>query len=315
MERIKSWIESAGSYETSGNFSNLRERTMSDSYRPPSIIRTSNSYDNHDEQFSTVSLNLLSRLECSLGQLSHEEAVKSVLTCPQDRSSYFEALCIRKKHASHYSPTTADLIQSIDQTFGAQLRQIVEQDGALTTTTVATMMMMHHVPSCVIKPPPQEHLHHQYHNHNTNHSHHAHTQSLGHHTQNPHNYHLHQGDPPLEHKHQNHLHNHHNHHANHSSQSPHRRTSTGGICGGTGGSGGGASSGTAAPGRSRRFFFPESGFFGGRKVKNIDWKLTEAVQQVQSLRLDGSSDHNTPKNNSAYDPPTTPTAGLKRLPL
>jgi hypothetical protein len=286
MERIKSWIESAGSYETSGNFSNVRERTMSESYRPPSIIRTSNSYDNHDEQFSAVSRNLLSRFEC-LG-LSHEEAVKSVLISPQDRSSYFEALCIRKKHASHYSPTTADLIQSIDQTFGEQLRQIVAQDGALSTTTAATMMM-HHVPSCVIK--PQEHLH-QYHNNPQN--------------QNAHNYYLHQSDPQAQHQHSN---------INHSCpQSPHRRASTGGM--GSGGSTAAAAA-AAASGKSRRFFFPESGFFGGRKVKNIDWKLSEAVQQVQSLRLDGSSSNsNTPKNNNtttSYDPPT-PT-GMGRLPL
>jgi hypothetical protein len=284
MERIKSWIESAGSYETSGNFSNVRERTMSESYRPPSIIRTSNSYDNHDGQFSAVSLNLLSRFEC-LG-LSHEEAVKSVLISPQDRSSYFEALCIRKKHASHYSPTTADLIQSIDRTFGEQLRQIVEQDGALTTTTAATMMM-HHVPSCVIK--PQEHLH-QYHNNPQD--------------QNSHNYYLHQSDPYVQH--------HNNNNNNPSNQSPPRRASTGGMS-----SGNGTAAAAAAAGKRRRFFFPESGFFGGRKVKNIDWKLTEAVQQVQSLRLDGSSSNsNTPKNNNttnSYDPPT-PT-GLGRLPL
>jgi hypothetical protein len=49
---------------------------------------------------------------------------------------------------------------------------------------------------------------------------------------------------------------------------------------------------TAAHPSSRRRFFSDSesgGFFCSRKVRNLDWKLAEAIQQVQSLRLDGTT--------------------------
>jgi hypothetical protein len=58
--------------------------------------------------------------------------------------------------------------------------------------------------------------------------------------------------------------------------------------------------------KSRRFF-PESGeptsvFFRSRRVQNIDWKLVEMTQQVQSLQLDGST-ASTPATNVKYEPP------------
>lgn len=72
-----------------------------------------------------------------------------------------------------------------------------------------------------------------------------------------------------------------------------------------------------------RKFFPDSdssksgGFFRSRKVQNIDWRLAEAIQQVQTLRLDGDSDpalgdhqqhhqnnhHHHARNNMGYQPP------------
>lgn len=63
---------------------------------------------------------------------------------------------------------------------------------------------------------------------------------------------------------------------------------------------------------SKRMFFPDSsgdskgrGFFRTRKVQNIDWKMAEAITQVQSLRLDG--DERTPTNRPVsglgYQPP------------
>jgi hypothetical protein len=64
----------------------------------------------------------------------------------------------------------------------------------------------------------------------------------------------------------------------------------------------------------RRFFpdgdkisAPSMGFFGSkRRVQNIDWKLAEAIQQVEHLRLDGvaSPPNSTPPTTSTgYEPP------------
>lgn len=50
----------------------------------------------------------------------------------------------------------------------------------------------------------------------------------------------------------------------------------------------------------RSFCFGESAFFGGCKVKSLDWKLTEAIEQVQSLRLDGSP---AAPQTGTYTPP------------
>lgn len=61
----------------------------------------------------------------------------------------------------------------------------------------------------------------------------------------------------------------------------------------------------------RRSFFPDAGaqktsyMMMPTKIRNIDWQLASAVQQVVSLTLDGSSP--TQKGDFAcYDPPTTP---------
>jgi hypothetical protein len=59
--------------------------------------------------------------------------------------------------------------------------------------------------------------------------------------------------------------------------------------------------------KSRRFF-PESGeptsvFFRSRKVQNIDWKLVEMTQQVQTLQLDGSPAPPGPATQANYEPP------------
>jgi hypothetical protein len=63
--------------------------------------------------------------------------------------------------------------------------------------------------------------------------------------------------------------------------------------------------------KSRRFFPDcDSFFLGGRKrrVQNIDWKLAEAVQQVENLRLDGSSPSPSPPPppTNSYVPPPPP---------
>ncbi len=76
----------------------------------------------------------------------------------------------------------------------------------------------------------------------------------------------------------------------------------------------------------QRRFFPEGGdkqqsnnhsssggntiLFGSskRRVQNIDWKMAEAIQQVNQLRLDGTSpiqqQQHPPMKSSGYEPPT-----------
>ena len=61
----------------------------------------------------------------------------------------------------------------------------------------------------------------------------------------------------------------------------------------------------------RTFCFGESAFFGGCKVKKLDWKLTEAIEQVQSLRLDGSP----AGPSSATQTYTPPSHQLGRIPF
>jgi hypothetical protein len=71
----------------------------------------------------------------------------------------------------------------------------------------------------------------------------------------------------------------------------------------------------------QRRFFPEGGdkqqstassnttIFGSskRRVQNIDWKMAEAIQQVNQLRLDGMSpmQQQNHSKNMVYDPPNT----------
>jgi hypothetical protein len=58
--------------------------------------------------------------------------------------------------------------------------------------------------------------------------------------------------------------------------------------------------------KKSRSFFPdcEASFFRSRKVQNIDWKLTEAIEHVKCLRLDGDDNGNDHQSaNSGYLPP------------
>ena len=63
-------------------------------------------------------------------------------------------------------------------------------------------------------------------------------------------------------------------------------------------------------GKKKRSFFPDcdmisGGLFRSRKVKNIDWNLVEAIEQVESLRLDGNTAGDRP-NLVGYRPPPKP---------
>lgn len=61
-------------------------------------------------------------------------------------------------------------------------------------------------------------------------------------------------------------------------------------------------------GKKKRSFFPDcdmmsGGLFRSRKVKNLDWSIVEAIEQVQSLRLDGSTSNGDRPSAPGYLPP------------
>jgi hypothetical protein len=60
---------------------------------------------------------------------------------------------------------------------------------------------------------------------------------------------------------------------------------------------------------NRRRFFSETtpgpaSFFRAPKVRNLDWKLTETIEQVQSLRLDGTFGLQSRSGRGEYQPPS-----------
>ena len=64
--------------------------------------------------------------------------------------------------------------------------------------------------------------------------------------------------------------------------------------------------GTAPKKRKTRRFFPDcdsSVLFRSRRVQNIDWRLVDAISQVQSLKLDGAPS-GTMDGVDSYEPPT-----------
>ena len=65
--------------------------------------------------------------------------------------------------------------------------------------------------------------------------------------------------------------------------------------------------------KKSRSFFPDcdskpgtctGSLFRSRKVQNLDWKLTEAIQQVQALKLDGDYVYSDEQRADCYEPPT-----------
>jgi len=85
---------------------------------------------------------------------------------------------------------------------------------------------------------------------------------------------------------------------------------------GNGGQNGGVSSGNRRSSsskksakKSRRFFPDGDGFFRSRRVKNLDWKLVEAISQVQSLRLDGAPPPQAPPPQNIHAAALASSAG------
>jgi hypothetical protein len=106
--------------------------------RPPPL-KTSSSYDD-DELFANVSLSMLSRHD-ALG-LSVDETIKSVLISPSDRASFLRALNSRKARcaaiiygtspgirSSHLSPSKMSLVEAVEFKFGQHLHEMVESES------------------------------------------------------------------------------------------------------------------------------------------------------------------------------------------
>eukprot|EP00523_Entomoneis_sp_CCMP467_P001149 CAMPEP_0168748920 /NCGR_PEP_ID=MMETSP0724-20121128/16431_1 /TAXON_ID=265536 /ORGANISM="Amphiprora sp., Strain CCMP467" /LENGTH=275 /DNA_ID=CAMNT_0008796777 /DNA_START=48 /DNA_END=875 /DNA_ORIENTATION=- len=100
------------------------------SSRPNLNLRTSNSYD-CDERFSIVALNMLSRLEYF--GMKPEDAIRETLVTSRDRSAFYEALSLRKMFGHqpehHLSPSTLNLVQTLDCSFGRDLARMVEREN------------------------------------------------------------------------------------------------------------------------------------------------------------------------------------------
>lgn len=117
MNQLKRWVEnkSAGA----------------GSSRPNLNLRTSNSYD-CEERFSIVALNMLSRYEYF--GMKPEDAIRETLVTPKDRSCFLEALNVRKmyshQHEHHLSPSTVNLVKTVECNFGKDLTRMVEKESS-----------------------------------------------------------------------------------------------------------------------------------------------------------------------------------------
>jgi hypothetical protein len=220
MDRLRQWLESRNTNFDDGPYISIR----------PPPLRTSNTYDD-DETFNNASLHLLSRYK-ALG-LSSREAIVSLLVTPKQRVSYYDGLCVRLDRLAHLPSTTAKLVHSIDQTFGNELRYIVEQESN------GKGMNPYHKP---IAPRHVSSDHHHHHHHHTSSSNNSHGSSTN-------------------------------------SQKNKMK-------------------------KSRRFFPECNGSFDSNKsstnnvsffrknnrVQNIDWRLAQAIERVETLRLDGDDE-------------------------
>jgi hypothetical protein len=94
---------------------------------PP--LRTCRTYDD-DEAFTKIALSLLSR-KTGMG-LSAPDAIAATFQRSQDRASFYESLQLRmaKQYNDSLPSCTLDLVESIAQIFGSELKQMAETELA-----------------------------------------------------------------------------------------------------------------------------------------------------------------------------------------
>jgi hypothetical protein len=229
MDRIlKIWVESA---RVSSSFDDISINShesipVYNGYlsRPPPL-RTSSTYDD-DDAFNNVAVNLLSRHD-TLG-LTAQEAIMATLIDHNQRTSFYEGLCVRLDRSVHLSPNTASLVQHIHEKLGKALKEMISYDnkGAPCGYTNKPATPRSSISYC-----------------------------------------------------------------RNVKQMVHRRFFPDG-------------------GEKQHYqTTPQGNIFGGnkRRVQNIDWKMAEAIQQVQRLQLDRTSpiQQQQMKNVAYYEPPST----------
>ena len=251
--------------------------------RPPPL-RTSNTFDD-DETFQNVSLNLLARYE-SLG-MSAKQVLLATLISPKHRASFWEGLCVRLNRSNN---SNHELIRALEQTFGKELHDLVQAEskdaaesaGAYSFYSNNPLAPRHTSVTTVPRRPslPSQRLH----------------QGGG-------------GAAPVV-----------------PEQPEISMSSSSGSMSLGGKSQYSQHSSSSYTGNNNinrtkkptpRRFFPDdcySFFRSKRRVQNIDWKLAEAVKQVEHLQLDGmatspavTNNNNNSNNNNqyAYEPPST----------
>lgn len=200
-----------------------KDKFKSSDIPPPQLKLVNDNYINEDA-FLNVSLNLLARYQAL--NLTSAEAIEATLITPEERISFYKALCFRMAQESQVgSYSTSSTIQSIHQEFGEDLQRMCKQ----------------HLSS--LEPPCLEGF-----------------------------------QAPMAPR------NIHGSVGFHRFLNPRKLMQT-----------------------KRRSFFPESDSRNSRqtmnaKVRNIDWQLASAVQEVSSLRLDDPSSEK--RDFSCYEPPS-----------
>ena len=242
MNQIKRWVEHKEGFRSS---------------RPTLNLQTVNSYD-CDESFSIVALNLLSRYEYF--GMKPEDAILETLVTPRERLGFLEALNVRKMYTyqtqHHLSPSTLNLVQTLDSNFGEDLTRMVERESP----TMASSASAENTGRLA--------------NVANNTAHMAGDTMFRQH-------------PCVKTQRKNVEERH--------SKARGSRSTRGNL-------------------GKRAFFFPDTtGFFGvttSSKVtaRNIDWKLTEAIEQVSSLRLDGMAMSPTATASTVSGTSTSSTA-------
>jgi len=260
-----SFTTASGYGPESGEHSSSTSSWSALPFRPPPL-RTARTYDD-DDAFNAVAANLLSRHRIHDNDNSAatiEAIIRLALPRRQERASFLEGIQHRRLSArfAHLPATTKSLVADVDKAFGVQLRKIVDAE-----TASVKRQQQHQQPggnAIMMMGSSSGSRNHHHNNHQQHHS--------G----------AHQGSSGGQQHHHHHHHSHHNNTSSHKQQSKKSRRFFPDHHSHGDSSTVGSTSSSSSVSSSSSFFLRS------RKVQNIDFKLVEAISQVQSLRLDGA---------------------------
>jgi hypothetical protein len=281
MSSLRSWIQSNCSGDECEEGNRFPNTDGMGQHRPPPL-RTSGTYDD-DESFTNIALNMISRIE-ALG-LTVEETIKATLISPRDRSSFLRALNARKtlcssikyetlpaSQISFISPSKISLIEAVDYKFGRHLNDIVARESRQQCQQPCVKRQMGNVDMLIDRmlslSSSQSSM-----TFDGNESTASASTVATAVTTNCQTTYSQKGSQAIV-----------------SHRTPTKTTKK----------------------KESRRFFPDSSepsnvlgsfFARKRRVRNIDWKLAEAIQQVESLRLDGIAINSNVHSISNYEPP------------